>query len=59
LDLQLPVQLVPHTTNVVSAAGLWFSPDAPISFTNKTDLHDITEILLSTINQPGLLKKIN
>jgi hypothetical protein len=24
----------------------WFSPDTPVSATNKTDLHDITEILL-------------
>ena len=27
-------------------AGHWFSPDIPVSSTNKTDLHDITEILL-------------
>ena len=37
------------------AAGQWFSPGTPISSTNKTDLHDITEILLkvalNTINQ--------
>ena len=26
--------------------GRWFSPDTPISSTNKTDRHDITEILL-------------
>jgi len=26
--------------------GAWFSPDTPISSTNKTDHHDITEILL-------------
>ena len=24
----------------------WFSPGTPVSFTNKTDCHDITEILL-------------
>jgi hypothetical protein len=24
----------------------WFSPDTPVCATNKTDLHDITEILL-------------
>jgi hypothetical protein len=24
----------------------WFSPDPPVSSTNKTDCHDITEILL-------------
>jgi hypothetical protein len=27
-------------------AGRWFSPGAPVSFTNKTDRHDITDILL-------------
>jgi hypothetical protein len=37
------------------AAGLWFYPVTPVSSTNKTDRHDITEILLkvalSTIKQ--------
>jgi hypothetical protein len=37
------------------AAGLWFSPGTQVSSTNKTDRHDITEILLkvalNTINQ--------
>jgi len=28
------------------ATGLWFSPDTPVSSTNKTDRHNITEILL-------------
>jgi hypothetical protein len=28
------------------AAGQWFSPGSLVSFTNKTDHHDITEILL-------------
>ena len=28
------------------STGRWFSPGTPISSTNKTDLHDITEILL-------------
>ena len=33
------------------AAGRWFSPDPPVSSTNKTDRHDITEILLKmTLN---------
>jgi hypothetical protein len=36
------------------ATGWWFSPDTVISSTNKTDRHDITEILLkvrsSTVN---------
>ena len=28
------------------AAGRWFSPGTPVTSTNKTDRHDITEILL-------------
>ena len=31
------------------AAGLWFSPGTPVSSTNKTDPHDITEILLKVV----------
>jgi len=35
---------------------MWFSLGTPVSSTNKTDPHDITEILLkealNTINQP-------
>ena len=31
------------------AAGLWFSLGTPVSFTNKTDRHDITEILLKVV----------
>jgi hypothetical protein len=27
-------------------AGWWFSPGTPVSATNKTDRHDITETLL-------------
>ena len=27
------------------ARGRWFSPGTRVSFTNKTDRHDITEIL--------------
>jgi hypothetical protein len=30
----------------VELAGRWFSPGTPISSTNETNLHDITEILL-------------
>jgi hypothetical protein len=37
------------------ATGQWFSSDNPVSSTNKTDRHDITEILLkvalNNINQ--------
>ena len=29
------------------SAGRWFSPGTPVSSTNTTDLHDITEILLT------------
>ena len=39
------------------ATGRWFSPGTPVSPRNKTDRHDITEILLnvalSIINQPN------
>ena len=60
LDLRLPVQSVPITTKVVSSNpawwGLldttlcdkvcqWFSPSNPVCSLNKTDLHDIAEIL--------------
>ena len=29
--------------------GLWFFPGSPISSTNKTDRHDIAEILLKVV----------
>jgi hypothetical protein len=43
----------------VLAAGRWFYPGTPVSSTNKTDHHYITDILLkvalNTINpNPGL-----
>ena len=41
---------------------LWFSPGTPVSSTNKTDHHNITEILLkvalNTINQPTVISEI-
>ena len=59
LDLQLPMQSVSITTNVVSsnpdqarctryniAADRWFSLGTPVSSTNNTNRIDITEILL-------------
>jgi hypothetical protein len=62
LDLQLPMQSVLITTDVVSSnpaqgkvyniivikfvSDLWFSPGSPVSSTNKTDHRDITGILL-------------
>jgi hypothetical protein len=40
------------------ATGRWFSPNLPVSSSNKTDHHDITEILLkvalNTINQANI-----
>jgi hypothetical protein len=30
-------------------AGQWFSPGIPLSFRNKTDRHNITEILLKVV----------
>ena len=32
-------------------AGRWFPPGMMVSSTNKTDRHDITEMLLSTITR--------
>jgi hypothetical protein len=41
------------------ATGQWFSPGTTVSSTNKTERHDITEILLkvtlNTINQPTII----
>ena len=34
---------------VSNLSGLWFSPGTPVSSTNKTDHHDITEILLKVV----------
>ena len=35
------------------ATGQWFSPGTPVSSTNKTDRHDMTEILLKVaLNTP-------
>jgi len=31
------------------STGPWFSPGTPVSSTNKTDRHDITEILLKVV----------
>ena len=40
------------------ATGGWFSPYTPVSSTNKTDRHDITEILLNvTLNIINQTKK--
>ena len=34
-----------NITNNSIAAGRWFSPGIPVSSANKTDHHDITEML--------------
>ena len=43
-------------TRCTLAAGRWFSPGTPVSSTNKSERHDLTEILLkvtlSTITLP-------
>jgi hypothetical protein len=57
LGLIIPVQSVPISTNVVSSNPVhgevytisdklcqWFSLGTPVSSTNKTDRHDITEM---------------
>jgi len=35
--------------NMWFVTGRWFSLGTPVSFTNKTDCHDITEILLKVV----------
>jgi hypothetical protein len=44
------------------AIGLWFSPGPPVSFSNKTDCHNITEIMLkvalNTIEQTNILFEV-
>ena len=40
------VYLIPHYDFIWLDAGLWFSPSTPVSSTDKTDHHDINEILL-------------
>jgi hypothetical protein len=39
--------------------GQWFSPGIPVSSTNKTDRHDITEILLKVALNTIKQTKIN
>ena len=39
------------------ATGRWFSPGTPVSSTNKTDRHDITEILLKVALKHHKLNK--
>jgi hypothetical protein len=48
----------PLLSTVSTCIGWWFSPNNPVSSTNKTDCHNIAEILLkvalNTIN-PNLI----
>ena len=50
VDLQLPVHSVPITTKDTVCqwlvTGRWFSPSTPVFSTNKTDRHNIIEMLL-------------
>jgi hypothetical protein len=39
--------------------GQWFSPGPPVSSTNKTDCHDITEILLKNKVVLNTIKQTN
>jgi hypothetical protein len=54
----------PPTTTVCDkvcqwlATGRWFSPGTPISSTNKTDRHGITEILLKVVINTKKLHKV-
>jgi hypothetical protein len=41
------------------SAGLWFSPGMPVSSTNKTDCHDITELLISGIKHHNPYSNLN
>jgi hypothetical protein len=44
-DLQFMAKTI-SMCNITLYIGRWFSPDTPVSSTNKTDRHDIAEILL-------------
>jgi hypothetical protein len=37
-------QFIVHCVSAVE--NMWFSPGTPVSFTNKSNRHDVTEILL-------------
>ena len=40
---------LPFTMDQLLATGLWFSPGTPVSSTNKTDRHDISDIVLKVV----------
>ena len=35
-------------SSLLLAAGRWFSPGTPVSSTNKTDRHDVTENIVES-----------
>jgi hypothetical protein len=35
---------------IIQLSSQWFSPGTPVSSTNQTDGHDITDILLKVLN---------
>jgi hypothetical protein len=41
------------------STGRWFSPDTQVSSTNKTDRHDITELLMKVALEHHQTNKIN
>ena len=53
-QIHFSILLVEKTVCQWLAAGWWFSSDTPLSSANKTDLHDITEILLKVTLKPYL-----
>jgi hypothetical protein len=44
--MKFGIKMYCHEQYVVYHHGLEFSPNTPVSSTNKTDRHDIAEILL-------------
>jgi hypothetical protein len=56
----MPPRLGVHDTALCNkvcqwlAAGSWFSSGTPVSSSNKSDIHDITEILLKVTFNPCL-----
>jgi len=56
------VYLIQHYV-IKFATGRWFSPSIPVSSTNKTDRHNIAEILfkmvLNTMNQTSMSTEDN
>jgi hypothetical protein len=47
------LSIVSFCSEIVRTNNRWFSPGTPVSSTNKTDRHDITEILLKVgLNTP-------